>query len=41
MIKTGKPVIDFDDTFAILKILIAYNLSKNEKRKVHLNDIYV
>jgi predicted dehydrogenase len=41
MIKTGKPVIDFDDTFAILKILIAYNISKNEKRKVHLNEIYV
>ena len=41
MIKTGKPVIDFDDTFAILKILIAYNTSKKEKRIVQLKEIYV
>jgi hypothetical protein len=41
MIKTGKPVIDFDDTFAILKILIAYNTSKKEKRIVQLKEFYV
>jgi hypothetical protein len=41
MIKTGKPVIDFDDTFEILRILIAYSTSKKERRIVQLNEIYV
>ena len=41
MIKTGKSLIDFDDTFEILKILIAYNTSKKEKRVVQLKEIYV
>ena len=41
MIETGKPVIDFDDTFEILRILIAYSTSKKEKRIVQLNEIYV
>jgi hypothetical protein len=39
MVRTGKPVIDVDLTISIMKVLIAYNLSKTENRLVKLSEI--
>jgi hypothetical protein len=39
MVRTGKPVIDVDLTISIMKVLIAYNLSKKENRLVKLSEI--
>lgn len=39
MIRTGKPAIDLNHTVNLMKILIASNISKKEKREVELNEL--
>lgn len=41
MIKTGKPPIEPDLTLGIMKTIIAFNISRQENRTVHLKEIYV
>lgn len=41
MIRTGKPSIDINQTINMMKILIAANISKKEKREVKLSEIKI